>query len=155
MKLRNQILIKKHVEKGQFDQALLVIDDNNKVATGKVVDIDVETIERIEDSGRVGRPKKKVRTTSTVYTSTIEYKDNRGAVHTFKTSAVDTGGNVPVVYLNFWPQFARVKSFSGMWGAIVILLIFGALLFFVSQLFNEKFFEKMKKKKSIGHRPKR
>ncbi len=124
--------------------------------TGKVIDIDVETIERIEDSGRVGRPKKKVRTTSTVYTSTIEYKDNSGTVHTFKTSAVATGGMVPVVYLKFLPQFARVKSFSGMWGAFVILLIFGVLLFFVSQLFNEKFFEKIKKKKkNIEHRPQR
>ena len=115
--------------------------------SGKVIDIKKETIERIKNSGRVGRPKKKVRTESIVYTFTIEYQDTSGTVHAFETSALDKGGDVTVVYLKFWPQYARVKSFSGMWGAFVILLIFGVILFFVSQMFNEKFFEKMKKKK--------
>lgn len=115
--------------------------------SGKVIDTRKEIIERVKDSGRVARPKKKVRTKSVVYTYTIEYRDTSGTVHTFETSALDKGGNVTVVYLKFWPQYARVQSFSGMWGAFVILLIFGVILFFVSQMFNEKFFEKRNKKK--------
>jgi len=115
--------------------------------TGRIVDTRIETTERVVDSGRVGRPKKKVRQTSTVYISTIEFRDAAGKRHTFETSAVTGGGNVPVVYLECWPEFARVKSFSGNWGAVVILLFFGVLLFCVAQMFNEKFFKWVERRK--------
>lgn len=117
--------------------------------SGKVIDIKKETVERIKESGRVGRPRKKVRTESEIYTFTVEYQDSNGTMHQFETSALNThqGSSVTVVYLSFWPQYARVKSFSGMWGAFVILLVFGVILFCVSQMFNEKFFEKMKMRK--------
>ena len=55
---------------------------------------------------------------------------------------------MPVIYFEFWPAFARVKSFSGNWGAFVILLVFGILTFCIAQMFNEKFFEKVKRRKS-------
>jgi hypothetical protein len=114
--------------------------------SGKVIDIKKETVERIKESGRVGRPRKKVRTESEIYTFTVEYQDSNGTMHRSETSALNThqGSSVTVVYLSFWPQYARVKSFSGMWGAFVILLVFGVILFCVSQMFNENFFEKMK-----------
>lgn len=116
--------------------------------TGRIIDTKIETTERWVESGRVGRPKKKVRTTSTVYISTIEYQGAEGTLHTFESSAVDGGGNVQVVYFKFWPEYARVKSFSGNWGPFVILLVFSGIIFFISQLFNEKFFEKIQRKKN-------
>jgi hypothetical protein len=115
--------------------------------SGKVIDTRIETTQRMVESGRVGRPKKKVRATSTVYIFTIEYQDAEGNRHTFETSALDGGASVPVVYFKFWPEYARVKSFSGNWGPFVFLLVFGAIIFFMSQLFNEKFFAKIKRKK--------
>jgi hypothetical protein len=79
---------------------------------------------------------------------TVEYQDDKGNVHTFKTSSLGDGAILKVVYLKFWPEYAKVKSFSGMWGPIVILLLFGGIIFFISQLFNEKYFEKMKQRKA-------
>jgi len=116
--------------------------------TGKIIDTRIESTERMVESGRVGRPKKKVRKISTVYISTVEFRDSEGKRRTFETSAVTGGGNVSVVYFAFWPAFARVKSFSGNWGAVVILLVFGVLTFCIAQMFNEKFFEKVKRWKS-------
>lgn len=126
----------------------IMFDLFGTTTTGKIIDTKIETIQRTVESGRVGRPKKKVRTTSTVYLYTIEYQDAEGSPHTFETSAVDGGAHVPVVYFKFWPEYARVKSFSGNWGPFVILFIFGVIIFFISQLFNEKFFAKVQRKKN-------
>jgi hypothetical protein len=78
---------------------------------------------------------------------TIEYQDAEGNVHTFETSALDGGSSIEVVYLKFWPAYAKVKSFSGEWGPVVVLLFFGGLIFCISQMFNEKFFEKRERKR--------
>lgn len=115
--------------------------------TGTIIDSNVVTTEKWVESGRVGRSKRKVLRKSTSEIYTVEYQDVEGNVHTFETSALGGGGSLEVVYFRFWPGYAKVKSFSGEWGPVVMLLLFGIIFFFISQMFNEKFFEKMKQRK--------
>jgi hypothetical protein len=113
---------------------------------GTVIHIEKEVTERWKESGRVARPKRKVRVKTTAYLKTIEFKDADGNIHTFKSGTEYSGSRVPVVYLRFWPSIAKVQTFGGMWGAFIFLLVFGGLLYVVSMMFNPKTFEKRKKK---------